>query len=225
MIGAIAAQMGGSDCETIGSGVFAQPINTVSSLAYSVIGVFLLGWAFAVSGRERTYRLVFGVLMVSTGIGSVLFHGPQTGGSQFAHDITFLLTLWFLGIANLADRFAWASTRRWTVTAFGAGVVAAALLLSPAITNVVMVLGVVLLVVSDVLLRRAGRALSTWFVVSFIAIALAVAMFLLGRTGSPFCDPDALFQGHALWHLLGAASLGSYFVGTSYARLETTLEE
>ena len=225
MVGAILAQIGRSDCETIGSGVFAQPINTVSSLAYAVTGVLVFGWAFAVSGTERAYRLVFGVAMASTGIGSVLFHGPQSGPSQFTHDATFLLTLWFLGIGNLADRFAWSSARRWTVIALGSGAVAATLLMSPAITNAVMVVGVTVLVVSDVLLRLQGRAASMWFVGSFITIALAVAMFLLGRTGSPFCDPDGLFQGHAVWHLLGAVSLGSYFVGTSRARLETSQED
>lgn len=225
MVGVISAQMGGSDCESIGAGVLAQPINTVSSLAYTIIGVFVFGWAFAVSGRERTYRLVFGVLMAFTGIGSVLFHGPQSQGSQFTHDVTFLITLWFLGIGNLADRFAWSSGRRWTATALGSGVIAVTLVLSPAITNMVMVVGVVILVVSDVLLRRQGRALSRWFVASFITITLAVTMFLLGRTGSPFCDPGSLFQGHAVWHLLGAAALGSYFVGTSLARLEPTHKE
>ncbi|MCL1597813.1 MAG: hypothetical protein M3094_01415 [Actinomycetia bacterium] len=225
MIGGIVAQMGGSDCESIGTGVFAQPINTVSSLAYTVIGVFVLGWAFAVSGRERTYRLVFGVLMGSTGIGSVLFHGPQIGTSQFTHDVTFLVTLWFLAVGNLADRFQWSSTRRWTVTVVGSVAVAATLLLSPPTTNVVMVVGVLVLVTSDVLLRRHGRVVSMWFVASFITIGLAVVMFLLGRTGSPLCDPGAFFQGHAVWHLLGAVSLGSYFVGTSHARLDPTQEK
>jgi len=225
MVGAIFTQMGGSDCESIGSGVFAQPINTVTSLAYTVVGVFIVGWAFSVSGRERTYRIAFGLLMAVTGIGSVLFHGPQVGASQFAHDASFLVTLWFLGAANLSDRFAWSATRLWTVIGIGAGAVSVTLVLSPAITNVVMVLAVVTLVVSDVLLRRQGRASSAWFVTSFVAIGLAIAMFLLGRTASPYCDPTALFQGHAVWHLLGTVALGSYFVGTSRARLQPALKE
>jgi len=222
MVGVISAQMGGSDCESIGTGLLAQPINTVSSLAYTVIGVLIFGWAFSVPGKERSYRLVFGVLLALTGIGSVLFHGPQVGVSQFTHDATFLVALWFLAAVNVADRMLWSSARRWAVIAGGSGAIGLVLWLSPTITNVVMVLGVVALVASDVSLRRHGRATSAWFVASFVAIGLAVAMFVLGRTGSPYCDPDALFQGHAVWHLLGAFSLGSYFVGTSLARLQST---
>ncbi len=217
--------MGGSDCESIGTGVLAQPINTVSSLAYTVIGVLIFGWAFSVPGRERSYRLVFGVLLALTGIGSVLFHGPQVGVSQFTHDATFLVTLWFLAASNLADLFQWSSARRWAVIVGGSGTIGGALWISPTITNVVMVLGVVALVVSDVSLRRQGRTSSGWFVASLVTILLAVGMFLIGRTASPYCDPDAFFQGHAVWHLLGAISLGSYFVGTSYARLEPAQKE
>jgi len=218
MIRVILAQMGGSDCENLGSGVLAQPINTVSSLAYTLVGGLIVGWAFAVSGRERTLRVVFGLLLALTGIGSVLFHGPQFGGSQFAHDASFLVTLWFLGATNLADGYVWSPTRRWSVFSVGVVIVFAAIGVAPSITNVAMVVGVIVLVASDMIVRRRGRRSSRWYVASIVAIALAVAMFLLGRTGSPFCDPDSLFQGHAVWHVLGAVGLGSYFVATSRAR-------
>jgi hypothetical protein len=45
------------------------------------------------------------------------------------------------------------------------------------------------------------------------ALALAAAGaagWWLGRTASPWCDPDRLLQGHAAWHLLGAAALAGW---------------
>jgi hypothetical protein len=45
------------------------------------------------------------------------------------------------------------------------------------------------------------------------ALALAAAGaagWWLGRTASPWCDPDSLLQGHAAWHLLGAAALACW---------------
>jgi hypothetical protein len=45
------------------------------------------------------------------------------------------------------------------------------------------------------------------------ALALAAAGaagWWLGRTASPRCDPDSLLQGHAAWHLLGAAALACW---------------
>jgi hypothetical protein len=32
----------------------------------------------------------------------------------------------------------------------------------------------------------------------------------VGRTASPWCDPDSLLQGHAVWHLLAAAALAAW---------------
>jgi hypothetical protein len=49
------------------------------------------------------------------------------------------------------------------------------------------------------------------------ALALAAAGaagWWLGRTASPWCDPDSLLQGHAAWHLLGAAALACWALAT-----------
>ena len=42
------------------------------------------------------------------------------------------------------------------------------------------------------------------------ATAAGAACWWLGRTASPWCDPDSLLQGHAAWHLLGAAALAAW---------------
>jgi hypothetical protein len=220
MIMVLFQRIGESDCETIGSGFFAQPINALSSTAFSVIGVVILWWATLAEGHERVVRIVFGILMVLTGAGSVMFHGPQGPGSQFGHDVTFLVTVWFIAIINIAQTYGWRPSTGWTVFALGGIVLSAALILSPGLTNVLMVVTVVALVASDIALHRAGTVLNSWYVVSLVAIAAAVAMFLLGRTGAPLCDPDSLFQGHGVWHLLGAVSLGAYFVATSDSRMK-----
>jgi hypothetical protein len=46
-----------------------------------------------------------------------------------------------------------------------------------------------------------------------LALALAAAgaaCWWLGRTDSPWCDPDGLLQAHAAWHLVGAAALAAW---------------
>jgi hypothetical protein len=53
--------LGGSDCEALRDGCLAQPVNSVSSLAY-------VGAAIAV------------------GIGSLLYHGPMPAGANLAHN-------------------------------------------------------------------------------------------------------------------------------------------
>ena len=218
MLLALYQRIGESDCETIGGGFLAQPINAISSLAFSVIGLGAIWWATRVEGNERVVRVVFGVLMVLTGAGSVMFHGPQGPGSQFGHDVTFLVTMWFVAIVNIAETLRWKRAIEWGVFAVGGLLLSVALVFSPGLTNVLMVATVISLVLSDVTLHRKGRIGTWWYVVSIVAIVAAVAMFLLGRTGAPLCDPESLFQGHGVWHLLGAVALGAYFVATSESR-------
>jgi hypothetical protein len=42
------------------------------------------------------------------------------------------------------------------------------------------------------------------------AAAVGAACWWAGRTGGPLCDPDSPLQGHAAWHLLGAAALACW---------------
>ncbi|HXP13875.1 MAG TPA: hypothetical protein VN907_01030 [Actinomycetes bacterium] len=46
------------------------------------------------------------------------------------------------------------------------------------------------------------------------ATAAGAACWWLGRTASPWCDPDSLLQAHAAWHLLGAAALACWAAAT-----------
>ncbi len=215
MLTRIVAQMGASDCEAIGGGIFVQPVNTASSLSYVVVGVMVGVWGLTAEPTRRASRVTFGALLAATGFGSVLFHGPQYALSQMTHDATFLVALWFLVVANLADGLVPSVGRRWAVFGLGAAAIVLLLVAVPGVTNAVMVVTVILLVASDVAARRAGRRSSGWYVASFVAAALAVLLFGIGRTGSPYCDPGSLFQGHALWHALSAVALGAYFVATS----------
>jgi hypothetical protein len=63
--------------------------------------------------------------------------------------------------------------------------------------------------------RRVGRvrlppSRRVAYRVALAATAAGAACWWLGRTASPWCDPDSLFQPHAAWHLLGAAALGAW---------------
>jgi hypothetical protein len=63
--------------------------------------------------------------------------------------------------------------------------------------------------------RRAGRARlapgrRAAYRAALAAAAAGAACWWLGRTASPWCDPDSLLQAHAAWHLLGAAALACW---------------
>ena len=157
--------------------------------------------------------------MVATGIGSVLFHGPQGPTSHFLHDATFVVALVALVVSNLAGVLGWESQRKWAILAVSSGVFVLVLLVWPSSTNVIAGVVVFALVGVDVLIHRLSSVERRWWIASVVAMGFAIVLFVLGRTGGPLCDSESIFQGHALWHSLSAIALGAYFEATSPARL------
>ena len=218
MVVRLIVAIGESDCEHIGSGFLAQPVNSVSSLAFVVFGVVVWLSVRHKDGSERVNRFLFGGLLVATGVGSVMFHGPQGSASHFLHDATFLVALVALLAMNLAGVFGWATQRKWAIFGLSTGVVTAILLIWPGSTNIIAGVVVLALVGADIVMHRLASVRQPWWGVSVAAIGFAVLLFVLGRTGGPLCDSDSIFQGHALWHVLSAAALWSYFEATLPAR-------
>jgi len=212
------AALGESDCEELGSGFLAQPVNAVSSLAFSVFGLAIIAWARSAPGLERTIRTWFGWLMVATGVGSFLFHGPQWPGAHFLHDITFLAAVVFVLTFNVVAAKGWNPRLGWIgffATTVGAAVV---LLIAPSSTNALTVIAVAGLVASEVVVHRVGGVDGRWYATALVLLVLALAGNAAGRTGSALCDPESVFQAHGAWHVLAAGFLTAYFVATAGVR-------
>ena len=212
-------QLGETDCEVIRDGFLLQPANAISSLAFSVVGLLIAASAVQAAGHERRVRVVFGALLVLTGVGSFLFHGPQNPGSHFLHDITFLATVWFLAVMNLNDAYGWWEGNGWVAWLGGTGVLGILLIVFPASTNLLTVGIIVALVITDIAIQRKGGIIGAWYVAALVALVIAVGLMIAGRTGSPLCDPDSGLQAHGGWHVFGAVALGSYFMAMSNVRV------
>ncbi len=207
----VTSVIGGSDCESIGAGFLSQPANALSSSAYILFGILVILRMARFEARERQARIGFGVLLIATGLGSILFHGPQGPASKFLHDVSFLTTILFVAVMTLGGLKEWTNRRTWLVFGIAAVGVVALVGLWPTGTNVIAGGAVALLVVTDMLARRAGALHTRWFAVAVVAMIFALFTFTVGRSGSPLCSPDSLIQGHALWHVLSASALWAYF--------------
>jgi len=219
----IMVALGETDCETIRDGALAQPVNAISSLVFSLVGLGLLLWANSAQAWERRFRSVVGVLFVLTGIGSFLYHGPQTAGSLFAHDVTFLAVLAVVAGTHIALALRWSEPASWLATGTLIALYVIILIVWPTATNILAASAVVLVVAGDIPLHRVGGLDGRWYGAALVLMALAVVFFGLSRSGGPICSPDSLLQGHGMWHVLGACALGAYVVGTAptRARMET----
>ena len=218
MIGALFATLGAGDCEALGDGWLIQPVAAWTSLAYAAVGIVLMISAASSPPRDRTLRISFGFFLVGTGIGSFLYHGPQPVVAGFAHDITFLATLWFLVIMNPAGPHGLRRVWAWLTIGAVSVVFGIVLVLYPSSTNILAASSVAALVVSDLLMHKTGGIDGRWYATAIALLAGALFVNILGRSGAPTCTPDHVFQFHGLWHVLSAMAVGAYFIATVQPR-------
>ena len=201
-----------SDCERIRDGFFAQPANTFSSIAYVVVGLWICWRVARGEVVRRNIGVAFGLAVIIVGIGSVAYHGPGSAAGRFVHDFSIALVLLVVIAADLL------SLRQSRLPAVAAGVVAAIVLLvvpdaSNAVAGVLIVAAVALEIA--VYRDRVAPASHRDRIASRIAVAalaVAGAAQIMGRTDGPLCDPDTIWQAHALWHTLTAVALGAWSI-------------
>lgn len=212
----VAERLGASDCERLGSGLLAQPVNAVTSLAYVAVAAGVVVVARR-SERLRTESVVLAVGLAAIGLGSFAFHGPQPTGARVAHDLPILATVWFMLCLDGA-RLAGRTTTPWRWFASGAIGAALATAIVPDLGAVLTAVALVGLLACEFVLRRrigftgVGRR-SGRPALLVAVIILAAASWWFGRSDSTLCDPRSVLQLHALWHLLTAALIWVWWSG------------
>lgn len=199
-------ELGSTDCESIHDGLLAQPVNATTSLAYVLAGSALILKDMRDS-PERRSRSLYGVILVAIGFGSVAFHGPQIRGSEYAHDLPITAALLFITLHNLErlDRVHNGS-QVFLISLVPTGLLGMLPTLNRAVTGMLAVAAVT----TEIGVHRSRpeqRARYRRRAGAMVCLLVAAAIsFAAGRTGSPLCRPDSLFQLHGLWHLFSAAA-------------------
>lgn len=184
------------DCERIGEGLLAQPINASTSLIFVAAAIVVVMW-----NGDRWVAAA----MAATGIGSFLFHGPLAPGGDWAHDVTLA---WLLLVVA-------GHGRRWRPITTAPGLAGIALLLWP-FGNLGDALTVALFAAAAMLALATDRSRST--LMPFALLAVSAIVGRLGATGGPLCDPDSLAQPHGLWHVGAALAVTWWTLGQTASR-------
>lgn len=206
------------DCERIVSGFLGQPANALSSLAFLVAAAWILILASRRSEPARTALVVLALAVASNAVGSFARHGPDPSWAAWAHDVAIMAVLLFVPIHALGRMRGWRPALE--VGAYAVGLVAVGLALAAVQGASDPFAGTLAAgaVAGEVGIFSRERRTPTLVdprgavarSLGLAAIALGGVAFLLGRTGSPLCDPESVFQWHALWHVLVAAALVAY---------------
>ena len=232
-------RLGDCYCEAAGSGIASQPANAWSNLGFVVIGLMVLGDGArrrnasspARIEADRRYSRLYGAVAVFLGLGSFAFHGSLRAWGGYLDVQSMHAFIAFLLAYDLARIHGW----RWgTFIGLFSALLAAFSMVIGLIppehgrTLFAVFVAVTVLVeaaVSYPALRPWAPGLidprrMPWFWAGLGTFAVAFAIWNVSRTGGAWCSPDSLLQGHALWHLLSAVSVGCFYL---YFRAERTV--
>lgn len=204
-------------CEADRGGGVRQPANTWSNLAYVFLGLLILG-AGVRPGAANPFRSdpahvwAYGLTAVALGLTSAWFHASLTFLGEWFDGMSMYLLVSLLVAHNL--RRGGAVGRTGFLAAYGVLGVASGLFLafSPVLRKESFGALVASLVVAEVWARRRSAALDgRWFAAAFASFIVAFGIWLLDYYRI-VCSPGSLLQGHAVWHLLCAGTIGLLFL-------------
>lgn len=200
-------------CEAPLPALIEEPANTFSNLAYFIVALLIVRSTGKAVGRPLA-RAVFWM-----GLCSFVYHASNNLLTQF---LDFLGMFLFLGLlltwnarrAGLAPQF----ERRHYFLALATNSILLVSLRWLAIPiQLVVVANTLVMLASEGLLYRRKKisgAAYRPFLFGMALMGLAALCSALDLRGV-WCDPhDHLFQGHAAWHVLSAASI--YFIARFY---------
>lgn len=205
-------------CEAELCGWVTNPANTASNAAYLVFGFWM--WHMARRSGRPELRF-FGPASVAVGLLSGIYHASHTFFLQF-FDFVGMFLFCFLVITLNALRLGWIQPRHQLAfhlagTALFSALVPIGFALGFPIQALVLALILAMLGQELALRPRSPGADYRPYGAALALIAAASVSSVLDVT-RVWCDPhDHWIQGHALWHVLSAASLLALY--HFYARL------
>jgi len=198
-----------------------QPADSWSSYGYAFVGLLMIvlasrrDWA---SAMPPLAARTFGLTAIIVGLGSVLMHATLTLWGQFFDVLGMYLVGSFLLVRALARWQRIPDGRAIVIYALLCAALVAVLILLPEVRRWLFAVLLILAILVELIFARPLRpgARIGFYLGGILAKAVAFTIWILDQQGV-VCAPHSLWQGHALWHLLGATSLWLSF---SYYRSE-----
>ena len=192
-------------CEAIRSEGIRQPANSLSSLAFVVVAVIVLchGWR-----NDRVKASLLALTLALVGIGSALYHASLSFTGQF-FDVLGMYLIATLALLLSLSRIRPLSTATM-MAAYAAinSVLAAILWIAPVYRRWIFAA----LLAGIIVVEKRDRAAERRYMMrAIVVMGIAFAIWVLDFTRT-LCSPSSLFQGHAVWHILGALAAWYLFL-------------
>ena len=204
-------------CELPRTGsLLLQPANSWSSLGFVFAGALIVvnarspGWS---SAFPPIAACVFGVTTVFVGVGSLLLHATLTLGGQFFDVAGMYLVSAFMLVAALAKWRQIPDRKAIALYLSLCAVLVAILAGFPEVRRWLFAVVLAAAIITELGFARTLRpnARPRLYLYGMLLNALAFVIWNLDQNGQ-ICSPQSLLQGHAVWHLMGAAALWFAFL-------------
>ncbi len=196
--------------------LIVQPTNSWSSYGYAFAGFLMIILSQGREWASRFHRHAaawFGVTAIFVGLGSVLLHATLTLWGQFADVMGMYLVSGFMLVSAIA-RWRKMSARSAVILYLGvvAGLLAVLYLVPEVRRSLFSVILLAAIAVEMIFTRPRRRGVRvSYYLLGIFTKAVAFGTWNLDQHGI-VCAPESVFQGHAVWHLLGATSLWFTFL-------------
>lgn len=192
-------------CELVRADGIAQPADAWSSMAFVVAGVAVVLAVRPATRPERVLVLLLAVALAAVGLGSFAFHATLTLWGQFA-DVFPMYAVGCVLLAGALVRLGWTTPRRaWVGGLALLAVLGMLLWLWPDSRRFLFAAVLLPGIVLELVRARLQGASARWLHLGLGLFVTAYVLWVLDQTGI-LCDPESWLQGHAAWHVLGAAA-------------------
>ena len=210
-------------CETLRPNLIRQSSNALSGLAFLPVGLLILFRARApvTSSLQPTslirshpvYPAIYGTATLLIGVGTFFYHASMTFWGQTADVLGMYLIATFLVLFNISRVRSFPPARVALVYAVGNAILLAGLIVAPGARRYLFALLVLVALLFEMWARRKETAVMDarllGAAVGILAFGFLVWILDITRT---VCAPNSWVQGHAVWHVAGAMSLGLLFL-------------
>jgi len=208
-------------CEAIRPGPVAQPANTWSSFGFALVGMLVMRQSAEdvrllkrnLLTSQRAYPLLFGAALIITGLGSAFYHASLTFVGQFFDVMGMYLIASFIMVHNISRLKALNGKNFVIAYVFINAPLAFLLIKYPALRRYIFGAIIFATLFPEYRLRKTRMLLINNFFLNAAWGTLILAFIIWTLDiNKIFCNPNSWLQGHALWHLLGAAAGGFLYL-------------